>query len=122
MLPPTSQLPPIKAIRSSSIDILQNSVEYIKKLYIPPVRGSLRQNKRTNFVNESTESLQLLHWDTFERDYAMRWLTALIRHFGSDDHCNQEEEAEQDNRRENLIRSATSLLAICAGCFCRYDQ
>jgi len=90
MLPPTSQLPPIKAIRSSSIDILQNSVEYIKKLYIPPVRGSLRRNKRTNFVNESTESLLLLllHWDIFKRDYAMRWLTALIRHFG-----NQEEGA-----------------------------
>jgi len=115
MSPPTSQLPPIKAIRSSSIDILQNSVEYIKKLYIPPVRGSFRRNRRTNFANESTESLQLLHWDTFERDYAIRWLTALIRHFGSDDHNDQEEEAEQESRRENLIRSATSLLAICAG-------
>lgn len=115
MLPPTSHLPPIKAIGSSSIDTLQNSVEYIRKLYIPSVHGSLRRNKRTNlalsFANESCTELQPLHWDTFERDYAMRWLTALIRHLGSDGHSGLE--AGADN--ENLISTTASLLATCAG-------
>lgn len=95
---PTSHLPPIQ---SASLANLQSSVDYLRVLYNPPVRGSLR--RRT--VDDSHP----LHTDAFERDYAIRWLTALIS-------WNSTQDPDiAPSHREHLLRSAVSLLASCAG-------
>lgn len=96
--PPTSQLPSIRSIASSSPENLLECVEYIYKIYCPPVRGS---QKRRNTVHEE-EDLDVIRSDAFERSYAIKWLTALVSRAGCDGD-------------EIVTKHAASLLAICAG-------
>ena len=114
MLPPTSQLPPIKFIQSFSLAKLQSCVDYLRVIYNPPVRGSLRRRDETKSPSKArgTEELQSLHADEFERDYAMRWLIALISRYGTEDSFTAMEDIAG---RDCLLRSAASLLATCAG-------
>ena len=114
MLPPTSQLLPIKFIQSFSSARLQNCVDYLRVIYNPPVRGSLRRRDRHQLPSKGRESeeLESLYADAFERDYAMRWLTVLISRYGSEDSSTP---VDGIAGRDDLIRSAASLLATCAG-------
>ncbi|KAJ7590556.1 putative methyltransferase-domain-containing protein [Mycena floridula] len=89
---PTTKLPPIRSLHECSGDVLRNSLVYLRQIYSPEVRGSRRRK------NSSAEgSLQA---DTFERAYAIRWLTTLI---------------SDPDVAEDVLEDASSLLAVCAG-------
>ena len=113
MLPPTSQLPPIKSIRTHPIDSLQSSLHFLRLIYNPSVRGS-RRRKSPKQPGNASEELSTLQSDPFERSYAIKWLTALIAQCGLSE---EGVEAESSNARakEDLVEEAAALLAMCAG-------
>ena len=113
MLPPTSQLPPIKSISTHPIDSLERSLHFLRLIYNPNVRGSSRR-KSLKRPGNASEELSTLQSDPFERSYAIKWLTALIAQ------CEiQEEGAEAESSdvraKEDLVEEAAALLAMCAG-------
>lgn len=89
LTPPTTRLPPIAKLVSSSPEVLIKALHYLRSLYNPEVRGSRRVKKNdlnsslpSNTIAEPDsairEDLDLLRADAYERTYTMRWLTALI--------------------------------------------
>ncbi|KAJ3566579.1 hypothetical protein NP233_g6911 [Leucocoprinus birnbaumii] len=119
---PSSRLPPIKKIPTESLESLKTSVHYLRFIYNPEVRGSRRQKKTPHSIRPQTvdsikdltslqaASLDHLRLDTFERAYAIRWLTALIAAL----HDHHDEETTQ-GEADQILRSAAALLAVCAG-------
>lgn len=110
ILPPTSQLPQIQQIASHPLQDLSNGVKYLKLIYNPEVRGSRRHRSE-----EPTTVCHLadLRSDTFERSYAITWLTVLISQ--AESLYTNASEASSLQDRETLIQEAASLLAICSG-------
>ncbi|TFK38832.1 putative methyltransferase-domain-containing protein [Crucibulum laeve] len=109
--PPSLRLPSIRNIYSFSAEQLTDAINYLRLIYNPEIRGTRRRrHKHTKPTKPSNEilqnSLESLRIDTFERSYAIRWLTALI---------SQVDESESGPRGEALIQNAASLLALCAG-------
>ncbi|PSR97722.1 hypothetical protein PHLCEN_2v4264 [Hermanssonia centrifuga] len=126
--PPSTKLPPIKKIQASSIEDLTSAIAYLFLLYNPEIRGNRCIHRRACSLS-SGGSTYVLHGeypmtrrksisagdlpldairnDTFERAYAIRWLTALVSRSGS----LVEEEADW----EPVLQDAASLLALCAG-------
>lgn len=141
MLPPTTYLPSIRSIATYPVDTLDDALQYLRLIYSPPVRGSRRRSP-TNATGttksrwrEDQLAAEALRNDTFERAYAIKWLSALIAQCGGG-----EDEEEQDpdpdaaaasdpthedtahtprpptaTRREALVETAAALLATCAG-------
>lgn len=118
ILPPTSQLPSIRQIASYPLKDLSDGVKYLKLIYNPEVRGS-RRHRSTVEASEASTSLQdvchlnNLRPDTFERSYAIKWLTVLISQAESW-HAEAAGTSSLEDR-ETLIQEAASLLAICSG-------
>lgn len=115
-LTPTSYLPPIRSITANNIACLNDSINYLRSIYNPEVRGYRRH--RPDRISCSTPAIQStlspddaltnLRSDHFERAYAIKWLTALVSMLDrSDDIDNQ--------GKENIIHNAAALLAVCAG-------
>ncbi|KIM47291.1 hypothetical protein M413DRAFT_440742 [Hebeloma cylindrosporum] len=113
MLPPTSQLPPIKYISNYPIESLESALRFLRLIYIPNVRGSRRRKPKN--PGSASEELATLQSDPFERSYAIKWLTALITQCGTTE---EEEEAEAKpftQTKQNLVEEAAAILAMCAG-------
>ncbi|TFK23736.1 hypothetical protein FA15DRAFT_670215 [Coprinopsis marcescibilis] len=116
MLPLTSTLPPIRKIASTDDLELRGAIDYIRKIYNPPVRGSRRRRRRsaangcsgTHIPNDEQGDLEALRRDAFERTYSTTWLTHLVSHFSifGDD---------EDQNPHSLLNDAAGLLAIVAG-------
>ncbi|KAI0326265.1 hypothetical protein GY45DRAFT_1329141, partial [Cubamyces sp. BRFM 1775] len=116
---PSARLPPIRRIHEHSVDVLEGLIKYLRTIYNPPVRGTRRVdrklgNKAGANVRQDEDALALLRSDEFERACTVRWLTGLIAQASliQDD---SDEEAEFEEKVDDLIRSAASLLAVCAG-------
>lgn len=118
--PPTSRLPPIDKIATFTSAQLLDSLQYLRALYLPRVRGSRRRRRdnkpRPISLFDGDDDDQLIQSDAFERAYAIRWLTAFIAQL----------QARQDQAplidtpnltidTDHLIQQAASLLATCAG-------
>ena len=104
---PTSKLPQIRTIPSQSTQNLAEALQYLRSLYQPPVRGSRRRrSSRFLSLTKDTRVPRDVHLDPFERNYTIRWLTALISYLET-----------QDNSAdiEPLIQLAASILALCSG-------
>lgn len=136
-LPPTSALPSIKELQSTSVARLQRAMDYLYLIYLPEVRGSQRRrqdrtegNRRRAGLDPSPPSthasastIQSIRSDPFERAFALRWLTALSKvlseyygqPFGDDVQGSSDSRADVDEERQNLIDRAASLLASCSG-------
>ncbi|KDQ55383.1 hypothetical protein JAAARDRAFT_133994 [Jaapia argillacea MUCL 33604] len=137
LIPPTSKLPRINHIRDSSLPELRDALSYLRFIYSPAVRGS-RQIRRTRgsvteigshpeepsktaenpqkLPSNLESDLVLLRADSFERSYAIQWLTTLCRHAdvisqGSSPNSFNSPKIQPDA----LVQDAASLLAICAG-------
>jgi hypothetical protein len=141
--PPTTTLPAIGKIASHSTEDLLDSLQYLRLIYNPEVRGSRRRQRAnssfdtpwggqpgsavppngfraspSHFASSHEQDLDILRSDAFERSYAIKWLTALISH-------SERWEAEIDTvetrcsppvqSKEVLVQDAASLLAVCAG-------
>ncbi|KAF9496497.1 hypothetical protein BDN71DRAFT_1589008 [Pleurotus eryngii] len=133
--PPTSRLPSIKALRTSTAESLNSALSYLRLRYSPEVRGTKRTSRNVVFssyavakcVDSNQEGLDghetsddfndIRGSDDFERSYALRWLTCLIAQL--DDPGEDQEVANEAgislDRREILIQEAASLLAVCSG-------
>ncbi|KDQ31663.1 hypothetical protein PLEOSDRAFT_1074207 [Pleurotus ostreatus PC15] len=117
--PPTSRLPPIKALRISTAESLDSALTYLRLRYNPEVRGTKRTSRKVSLDgHEPSDDFDDLHGsDDFERSYALRWLTCLIAQL--DDTGDDQEAANETaiplDRREILIQEAASLLALCSG-------
>ncbi|KIM75297.1 hypothetical protein PILCRDRAFT_79144 [Piloderma croceum F 1598] len=113
LTPPTAQLPHIAKLASSSPECLSKALRYLRLLYNPEVRGSRRPGDRAD--------LDLLRADSYERTYAMRWLTALISHASTFESIDCESnligpaKAQLAAQYDAILTAASSLLAICAG-------
>jgi len=121
MFPPTSQLPSIKIFKQTPLENLQNAVQYLRLVYNPPVRGTRRRKpgKPSNYQDFPKE-IEAWRTDEFERSYSMKWLTALIVQYGSEDDDEEvsefgEELVQEHKEKATLVDQAASLLAICAG-------
>jgi len=111
VLPPTSRLPPIKALGMTPIGQLYEATQYLQTIYNPEIRSSRRVThgefrKSGPSHNSDTTSWEAISSDTFEYAYAIRWLTALIA---------QSALRSDVDGVETLIQSAAALLACCAG-------
>jgi len=114
MLPPTSQLPPIKSISTHPIDSLEYSLHFLRLIYNPNVRGS-RRRKSPKRPGNASEDLSTLQSDPFERSYAIKWLTALIAQCGLLLGDGVEAESSTARAKEDMVEEAAALLAMCAG-------
>ncbi|KAK7692030.1 hypothetical protein QCA50_005435 [Cerrena zonata] len=138
--PPTVRLPPIKKIKSCSVEELNNAILYLRLLYNPEVRGIRRIDHRQVFPVPNETGLNILKprhekigsstrhspnelgLDEFERIYAIRWLTTLVSqtdYLAASDGLSLRLDESQieayDTQWELLIDEAAALLAICAG-------
>ncbi|KAJ8588364.1 hypothetical protein M405DRAFT_819839 [Rhizopogon salebrosus TDB-379] len=130
--PPTIYLPPIAKIASFSTAQLLDALTYLRSLYYPEVRGSRRKRVRAPEISgnqklhlhEDDSEAHAIRSDTFERSYAMRWLTALIAqlevwqelwHSGDVYLDDVVKPGPTFTHIEELFQQAASLLAICAG-------
>jgi predicted nicotinamide N-methyase len=113
---PTIFLPPIKKISSSSLECLNECVNYLRVLYNPPVRGSRRihallEPRKSALASEiESHTLANIGTDTFERAYAIRWLTALVAHADA-----IEQGSLGLSSGTGVIEQAAALLAVCSG-------
>nr|VWO95478.1 N/A [Ganoderma boninense] len=121
---PSVRLPPIRQIHEQPIEVLANEVEYLHRIYNPPVRGARRVDRKAfkdvlppgAHVDENTLLLETLRTDEFERAYAVRWLTALVSRASLPLPSSPEEPSDDgEDKVDALVRAATSLIAICAG-------
>ncbi|KAH6901064.1 hypothetical protein BKA70DRAFT_709597 [Coprinopsis sp. MPI-PUGE-AT-0042] len=126
MEPPTSVLPGIKKIPTTPHDELRKSVEHVRTIYNPPVRGS-RRRKSDNPSGQSGGASELEEEaaatssdmttapatrdregdalaeprsDAFERNYVIRWLTNVVAYLSGVLEEEEDEELEQDNLGE----------------------
>lgn len=123
-LPPTSYLHPIKEISSKDFATINASICYLRSIYNPEVRGSRRQKDSqrrdpaggTANVHPVTpkrmNALHHLRTDSFERAYAIKWLTALIALLSGDD---DDFVAVGTQEKEQILHDTASLLALCSG-------
>jgi len=128
---PTARLPPIAKIHQYSAKDLIESLDYLRLIYNPEVRGTRRiDNKRAvkSLSNAATQQLHAsaslvtadlaldsLRSDGFERSYAIRWLTALVSRAYRLIENASEATSTDAAEGEALLQQAASLLAICAG-------
>lgn len=125
--PPTAHLPSISKIKSCSIADLVDAIQYLTLLYNPKIHGSrvidrrscpLRSGARPHspcsprrrlkpLQIQTEATLTAVRADSFERAYAVRWLTALVSRA-----LLLEEDTDEV---EAVIEQASRLLAICAG-------
>ena len=114
---PTTFLPGIKTLRLLPIPLLTESVDYLQVLYKPEVRGSrLRRRAKAGECvasdSVSSEGLESIRADSFERSYSIQWLNALNRILNDWD-SGQSDDSVDD--RLALIDKVAALLAGCAG-------
>jgi len=122
VLPPTSRLPPIKALGTVPVGLLHEAIQYLQTIYNPEIRGSRRVTRRacqrkglahntdTDIgPSDTAASWEAIRADAFEHAYAMRWLIALVAQ-ATTPHADSDADAV-----EPLVQSAAALLAICAG-------
>ncbi|EIM88858.1 uncharacterized protein STEHIDRAFT_154574 [Stereum hirsutum FP-91666 SS1] len=142
---PTSFLPSVKAILKCSTERLVQSLEYLRRVYLPDVRGTrrikaasaLRSNGGLHASKSESESesrsskatvdeeLESLRTDPFERSYATRWLTSLVDVLVSASETSEERPIDpsplsatfnsQSIDYESVIQLAACILAVCAG-------
>ncbi|KAH6901101.1 hypothetical protein BKA70DRAFT_1158905 [Coprinopsis sp. MPI-PUGE-AT-0042] len=110
MEPPTSVLPGIKEIPTTPHDELRKSVEYVRTIYHPPVRGSRRKKRDNQALALTRDALAELRSDAFERNYVIRWLTSVVAYLSG---SVRETQSRRDTER--LLADIAALLAICAG-------
>lgn len=126
LLTPTRRLPPIGKIPHSPASDLASAVSYLSKIYNPeicgvryvsrqqcsldgktPLLSTPRRQSDTFKAQSAGPVFDTIRSDSFEREYAMCWLTALI---SQTDHL-----YEEHKDWESVVQTAAHLLAICAG-------
>ncbi|KAF7979701.1 hypothetical protein HWV62_41036 [Athelia sp. TMB] len=81
----------------------------LPRFILPPVRGSRRTN-----ATISSETLESLRGDAFERNYALRWLTSVVE-YASAQEAESEADAATSETWSAILATASSILAVCAG-------
>lgn len=124
--PPSSSLPPVRSLGSTSEDRIDSALRNLHAIYCPlrlPTSISQQRSKEpgtdagivdSGYVSEddyehdtlldTEDALAALRADVFERDCAVRWVTGLIAR--ADELCFTSEET-----RDRIIDEAASLLS-----------
>ncbi|CCM05316.1 uncharacterized protein FIBRA_07530 [Fibroporia radiculosa] len=123
---PTAYLPPIGRVQYHTLAELSKALRYLRLIYNPEVRGTRRINRKQtskgsasctstfpSYTTEPNTELDALRADTFERAYAIRWLTAFVAQAYA--RSAEDPDGEATAGFNALIHDAASLLAICAG-------
>ncbi|KAG5653425.1 hypothetical protein H0H81_000537 [Sphagnurus paluster] len=127
--PPTSTLPPIQNISFESAKDLSEALSYLRQIYNPEVRGARRSKTKASCADTkvhpslpsniyTAEVTDDLRSDSFERSYAIRWLTSLVAQaevWDPDSDATHPSFSVSCEEMESLIQNAASLLAICSG-------
>jgi predicted nicotinamide N-methyase len=124
--PPTSSLPPVRALRSTPEDKIDPALRNLRAIYCPlrlPSAISQGRLKEASIIPElvdsgyasedeedkkhdtsgSCDALEALRADVFEQEHAVRWLTTLIARADELSFASEE-------TRERIIEEAASLL------------
>lgn len=114
-MPPTAQLPNIRVIPTLLNCQIKDSLDYLRLLYNPEVRGSRRRTSKIipSSHEQSAAALKAFRADDFERSYAIRWLTSLIAHLSTQDGTGTSTPVEAQT--DTLLENASALLALCSG-------
>ncbi|KAI5119767.1 hypothetical protein M0805_009238 [Coniferiporia weirii] len=115
LTPPSAYLPPIGRIHAYPLADLRTSIDYLRILYNPEVRGSRRKILEEALQEDDAfdSKLDVIRSDAFERAHAIRWLTALVAR--GDLLASTREGQENEVLLYELIEDAAALLAACAG-------
>ncbi|KZT44306.1 hypothetical protein SISSUDRAFT_1056672 [Sistotremastrum suecicum HHB10207 ss-3] len=105
--PPSTCLPPIRSLYSRSATDIRGYVAYLRQIYCPEVRGSRRSAKG----RPDETDLQNIRADSFERSFAIQWLTALISQLQGGLLKSDDDSGEI----ESLVDEAAALVALCSG-------
>ena len=141
IVPPTSSLPPLGRLSSCSLKQVSAAVENLRAIYCPPVLAVLPKPKAlpkhlvhdTSVPDSGYASAEgedddedecdgddpafdadILRADTFERDFAIRWLTGFTAR-GDTWVCAADCSGEESDARAALVDAAASLLSTFAG-------
>ncbi len=139
-VPPTSSLPPLARLATYSTAQITKAIDNLRSIYCPPALATLPQPKALpkHLVHDTSvpdsgyasaegedESddeydeedasfdIDVLRSDTFEREFAIRWLTGFAGR--SDMWVYSETSEEEADARAALVDAAASLLATFAG-------
>lgn len=124
ILPPTQQLPPIRSLKEGTyvLSEIESSIKYLRNIYNPQVRGSKRRDQtqisrdgllESDNAYVETNTLASITADSFERNFAIRWLTAFIAHAGTAEQAGSD--SVDRTVLEETLENAASLLAACSG-------
>ncbi|KAI9465323.1 hypothetical protein BJY52DRAFT_1424735 [Lactarius psammicola] len=112
VLPPTSRLPPIKALGTVPVGLLHEAIQYLQTIYSPEIRGSRRVTRgacRRGGPTHNTDT------DIGPSDTAASWEAIRADAF---EHAPPPVAVHADSDAdavETLVQSAAALMAICAG-------
>lgn len=135
-VPPTFSLPSLARLASSSLEQLSLALQNLRSIYIEPPPTSAKRLPKHNLQDQSVPDsgyasaeedeggdtcddnadsfdLDVLRADSFERDFAIRWLTGFTAR--SDVWLASAESDEEADARTELIDSVASLLAFFTG-------
>ncbi|KAG8933421.1 hypothetical protein FRC02_011880 [Tulasnella sp. 418] len=133
---PTTSLPPLKKLDQYIASQLSQSIDLLRALYLPEVRGtstSIRTNSPTiidsGYASEASddeledikkegkveEAWIALRADDFERTFSIKWLTGFVARGEEWSESGAEEGEDTYDDRTKVIEDAVALLAACAG-------
>ncbi|TCD67909.1 hypothetical protein EIP91_011843 [Steccherinum ochraceum] len=133
---PTACLPPLARLPSCSLDRIAEALANLQILYLPsrslqqnillkskhlpghlihdtsvPDSGYASEEDEDDSSDDDGEAIELLRADSFERDFAVRWLTGFAARSETWVYLHEEEE----EARASLVDDAAALLAFFAG-------
>ncbi|CAL1694808.1 unnamed protein product [Somion occarium] len=150
-VPPTSNLPPLARLSSSSLSQIKNALHNLRTLYFsshisttPPIPlralpkhlihdttvpdsgyASAEEDEddgmtdfepsRSSEGNDDDEDIAILRADTFEREFAVRWLTGFTARSDTWVYSPDVIDEMEESARAEVVDEAASLLALFAG-------
>lgn len=128
---PTQFLPHLPRTQSTysplrTVDLLAH-IAVLRRLYVPPIHGGIGQSV-SNGADSEIDEESVGHLDSFERDWAQKWLEGLFRRaqtwIEENDPEGSDEEGEESTgdeyglrmeEVEKVLSQATAALAMMAG-------
>ncbi|KAH9914649.1 uncharacterized protein BXZ73DRAFT_106544 [Epithele typhae] len=127
LTPPTSSLPPLKQLASLSLKQVAGVVDNLRSIYCPPALSALPKPKALpkHLVHDMSVpdpdddedapfDVDVLRADSFEREFAIRWLTSFAARSDMWAYAPECSEAESEARAA-VVDAATSILSSFAG-------
>ncbi|KAF8590849.1 hypothetical protein K439DRAFT_1627589 [Ramaria rubella] len=125
---PSVFLPSLRKLQTCTEEQISNAISSLRHIYTPEVRGSTRRRQNhvkhpahsgsvnliENTLASQRDHLEAIRADTFERSFAIQWLTRFISLY-SPAVDSGDDFSSSHKINAGALEEAASLLAICAG-------